>query len=330
MLLNIIIRSVGAYHPETSLSNEYFLKHFHDQGKDIDHFLTHMGRESRYMIQSDEENGLTMGTEAAKDALAQANLIGEDIDMIVFSTQVPEYTFPTNATFVHHAIQAKSHTIILDSNANCGGMSVAVEQACRYMKSNPKVNRTLVVGSDYNTLLCDPNDEVTYSNYGDAACAVILEKSETEEGFLGSSYFSETTETRENIIYPAQGLAKALRQGKGGRYLKWTPFDGSCALPPAYHSIQELLDEQHLSPEEVKAYCLSQFSLANILEIQKHFNLTNEQIIYIGDRFGYTGTSSPFLALHEGLQEGRIKRGDYVIFWTVGAGLQTIGMLFKY
>ncbi|WP_028982645.1 3-oxoacyl-[acyl-carrier-protein] synthase III C-terminal domain-containing protein [Sporolactobacillus terrae] len=328
--MKITIRSVGAYHPKTSVTNAFFLKHFQDQGKDIDHFLKHMGRKSRYMIQNETENGLTMGIEAAKDALKRAKLSGEAMDMIVFSTQVPEYTFPTNATFVHHAIHASSRTIIMDSNANCGGMTVAVDHACRYMLANPSVNQTLVVGSDYNTLVCDPNDEVTYANYGDAACAVILEKTEGESGFLGSSYYSETLENKDKIIFPSVGLSQALRKGENNRYLKWIPFDGGCALPPAYQNIQELLDVEHLQPTDVKAYCLSQFSLANILEIQNHFHLDDEQIIYIGDQYGYTGTSSPFLALYEGIKEQRINRGDYVIFWTVGAGFQTIGVLFNY
>jgi 3-oxoacyl-[acyl-carrier-protein] synthase-3 len=55
-----------------------------------------------------------------------------------------------------------------------------------------------------------------------------------------------------------------------------------------------------------------------------------DKIIYIGDKYGYTGTTSPLISLYEGIQQGRIKRGDTVLFWTVGAGHQFIVMLFKY
>ncbi|QFK73313.1 hypothetical protein F7984_12755 [Pradoshia sp. D12] len=58
--------------------------------------------------------------------------------------------------------------------------------------------------------------------------------------------------------------------------------------------------------------------------------MQSQKVIYIGDQYGYTGSSSPFLAFHEGIQDGRIKRGDYVMFWTVGAGHQFIAMLWKY
>ncbi|MBE3649126.1 3-oxoacyl-[acyl-carrier-protein] synthase III C-terminal domain-containing protein, partial [Paenibacillus polymyxa] len=55
-----------------------------------------------------------------------------------------------------------------------------------------------------------------------------------------------------------------------------------------------------------------------------------DQMIYVGDRYGYTGTSSPFIALYEGIGSGRIRRGDHVLFWTIGAGYQLVAMLFKY
>jgi 3-oxoacyl-[acyl-carrier-protein] synthase III len=58
--------------------------------------------------------------------------------------------------------------------------------------------------------------------------------------------------------------------------------------------------------------------------------LKDEQIIYIGDEYGYTGTSSPFIAFNRGIETGRIKRGDYIIFWTIGAGSESVTLLFKY
>jgi len=85
-----------------------------------------------------------------------------------------------------------------------------------------------------------------------------------------------------------------------------------------------------LSTDDVQAYCLSQFSIANIKAIQNHYGLKDQQLMYIGDRFGYTGTSSPFIALHEGIEDGKIKRGDLVLFWTIGGGYQLVAMLFKY
>lgn len=328
-MTNIRIKEVGLYHPEKSVNNTFYLEHFKQRGKDINRFLKHMGREDRYIIDNEHENALTMAIDASKNVLTKAKMKGKDIDMIVFSTQTPEYTFPTNAMFIHNAIGGHKHTIVMDSNANCAGMTVAVEQTSRNMKSNPHVKTALIVGSDYNSLICDPEDEITYSNYGDASAAVILEVTEEDTGFIDSIYCTDSV-SRENIMYPAEGLANTLRGKAQGKHIQWIPFDGSESMPYVYESFQNLMDKYALQPNDISSYCLSQFSLANILEIQKKFSLDDEQIVYVGDRFGYTGTSSPFIALHEGIESGQIKRGDYVMFWTIGAGYQIISMLFKY
>ncbi|WP_112180036.1 ketoacyl-ACP synthase III [Paraliobacillus zengyii] len=324
---NIRIKGIDIYHPGKILDNAYFINHFAERDKDIERFLTHMGRDKRYVIDNSEENGLTMGVAVARKLLKKLNLTGKDIDMIVFSTQVPETTFPTNTMFLHAAIEANSETIIFDSNANCAGMTVAVEQASYYMKANARINKTLVVGSDYNSLISNPEDEITYANYGDAAAAVVLEKTKEDSGFIDAIYHTDSV-NRDKIMYPGNGLSNI--NSEEDKYIKWLPFNADLAMPPTYRMLERLLERNNLTTNDIKAYCLSQFSLANILKIQNKFALDQKQLIYVGDRFGYTGTSSPFIALHEAVETGVVTRGDYVVFWTIGAGFQLVAMLFKY
>ncbi|MGG1942618.1 ketoacyl-ACP synthase III [Paenibacillus polymyxa] len=326
---HIRIKALGVYHPSHSLNNEYYIRHFDERGKDIRRFMEHMGRKHRYIIDDPNENGLTMGIAAAQKALEQAGMTGRDVDMIVFSTQVPESLFPMNVLFVHQAIGARHDVAVMDSNANCAGMTVAVDQASRSMLSNPDVRTALIIGSDYNSLISDPADEITYANYGDAACAVILERTEEETGFIDSLYFTDPVNI-DKILYPAQGLAATLQRNAPGKYIQWLPFDANMALPPTFELLERIIKKNGLTPQDVRAYCLSQFSLANVLKIQDHLELEDDQMIYVGDRYGYTGTSSPFIALYEGIGSGRIRRGDHVLFWTIGAGYQLVAMLFKY
>ncbi|MRG87353.1 3-oxoacyl-[acyl-carrier-protein] synthase III C-terminal domain-containing protein [Salinibacillus xinjiangensis] len=328
-MTSIKIKEVEIYHPEKVVNNDYYIQHFKEK-KDISHFLEVMGRENRYVIDNEEENGLTMGIDASKKVLKKANLTGEDIDLIVFTTQVPETTFPSNATYVHDAIDAKHDTIIMDTNANCAGMTVAVEQASYYMKANPYVSKALIIGSDYNTLVSNPEEEITYACYGDAAAAVILEKTEEEDtGFIDSIYFTDSI-NRDMIRFPKDGLTKSILENRSVSSISWLPFDGGIALPPTYEMFNKILERNHLTTKDIKAYCLSQFALSNILKIQDHYTLQDEQLIYVGDRFGYTGTSSPFIALYEGIETGRIQRGDYILFWTIGSGYELVATLFKY
>lgn len=324
---NIKISSIATYHPANLVENDFYIKHFKGQGRDISHLLTSLGREKRYIIDNDEENGVTMAIEASKRVLEKAGLKGEDLDMIIFTTHAPEYTFPTNAMFVHDAIGAKRNTIIFDMNANCAGMTIAVETASRYMLANKRVNRALVIGSDANSFITNPEQEITYANFADGAAAIVLEKTDDEAtGFIDAIYEVDST-NKNNMLFPPKGMSKANAQKATINFL---PFDGAMAIPAACKMIEDLLVENEMAIDDVDAFCLSQFALSNILKIQDHFDIPDKKIINVGHKVGYTTTSSPFFCLNEGIENGQIKRGDTILFWTIAAGHEMVAMLFKY
>lgn len=328
---HITIRQAAYYHPEHAVHNNYYLDHFQSMGKDIKRFLEVMGRDRRYIVKDEGENALTMGLKAAQKALGEAGLQGEDMDMIMFASQTPEYTYPTNALLLHNMLKGKHRTITQDSNANCAGMVSAVEQTCRYMQANPSIRYALVVGSDYSSINCNPDDEITYPNFGDAASAVILERTSGQTGFIDSLYYTDSDDCR-NIMFPACGLSNIYHDDITPEQIRirWTPFDGEVCVDAAIADMKELLVRNGLTTDDISAFCLSQFSLKNIELIRDGLALTDEKFIYVGDEFGYTATSSPFIAFQRGVEDGRIKRGDYVFFWSVGAGWQIPTMLFQY
>ncbi|SFL58477.1 3-oxoacyl-[acyl-carrier-protein] synthase-3 [Gracilibacillus orientalis] len=326
---NIKIKKVATYHPTNLVTNEPYIEHFKQKGRDITSFLEKMGKEKRYIINNREENSLTMAMEASKNVLEKSSLTGEDIDYIVFSSQVPEYTFPSNTMFVHKAIDANRHAISLDTNANCAGMVVSIEQTCRYMMGNPTINRALVVGSDHLSLLANPEEEITYATYGDAACAVILERTEEQTGFIDAVYTIDTQNV-DKIMFPEKGLKHFHQQIPEQKYINFAPFDASYGPEIMIEQIEHILEKNQLTISDISAVCISQFALSDKLKLQGHFKLNDEKVILVGNEYGYTGTSSPLIAFQEGLKNEKIKRGDYVIFWTVGAGHQFITMLFQY
>ena len=328
-MTNIKIKELAIYHPNYKVNNEFYFEHFDKRGKDIRRLLEHVGRESRYLVEStsDGETSITMAVEASKRALDKAELTGEDIDLIIFATQTPEQTIPMSSIYVHQGIKGKNKALIYDMNATCAGMSIGVEQAARNMMTNPRIERALVVGSDYFSPILDPENEVTYPLFGDAAVAAILEKSDEPGGFMDAIHYVDHTDPN-NMLFPAKGLTHLLETAEG-RYMATKPFDDAEMFPKVYGSIRELLSQYDLEPSDVKC-CFSQSNKANVKAIQENIGFSDDQIVFVADEFGYTGTSSPFLALHEGVKQGKIKRGDYVLFWTIGTGYEFVTMLIQY
>ncbi|WP_054941391.1 3-oxoacyl-[acyl-carrier-protein] synthase III C-terminal domain-containing protein [Paenibacillus ihuae] len=330
-MAGIRIKDIDIYHPSKKIDNDFFIQHFDEKGIDIRGLLTALGRESRYSIDNEEENSLTMAFEAASNVLDKTGLTGADIDLIAYASQTPEYIFPTNSLMIHRLIGGASHTICIDSNANCAGMTASVEQVSRQMMANPRIRRALVIGSDHVAPHADRNDPVYYANFGDAAAAVILERDENSVGFIDSIYQTDTC-VYGNSMFPAEGMANLGRRGvgKGEFNVKFIPFDDSICVDAASESINTLLSDNGIAPETIKAACFSQLSLPNIRAVSDKTGIGSDAAVYIGDEFGYTSTSSPFVALHEAVTTGKIERGDKVLFWTVGAGWQNVACVMEY
>jgi len=332
MIANVKILEVAVYHPENKVGNDYYIRHFAKQGKDITGLLEATGRENRYLSTDRNENPLTMGIEAATRVLAQSGIHAEDLDMIVFSSGTPEYVQPTNALKVHHALGGKSSAIVYDLNSNCVGMVVALEQISRNMIANPAIKYAMIVGSEQMNRYSRTDEEVPYSNFGDAAAAVILERQEeADAGFIGSSFYTDSS-MHDTIVLPATGFSNIYREDldEYDKRVEWLPFNTDDAFLSAKHAIERLLDENGLSKKEVKKYFLSQLSKKNIDVICEQLNEDPAKFKFIGNEFGYTGTSSPFIALAKSVEEKEIERGDIIVFWSVGSGITSCNVIYRY
>lgn len=83
-----------------------------------------------------------MAIEAAKTVLEKSKTPAEDIDMIVFASDTPEYTVPTNALLINKALGTTNANTIFDINNNCTSMVVALDNATHFMKAHKDVKKS--------------------------------------------------------------------------------------------------------------------------------------------------------------------------------------------
>lgn len=328
---NAMIKRISYYHPEHIVDNEFFIEHFKKKGEDIEGLLKTTGRKTRYISDKEEENILTMGYQAAKDVLAKAYVKPSQIGMLIFSSGTPEYMLPPNSVKMHAMLGIGQKCCVYDLNANCAGMVVALDQASRVMQSNPNIKYALIIGSDQLNRYSRYDEALAYSNFGDSACAMILENVfHTDRGLLDSDYYTNSS-NHDKMVFPAKGLSCVMRERglPDEDKLEWIPFDYSGAFHSASISIEEMLFRNNLTKDEIKKYFLSQFSWTSIERVCEELREDIRKFTFVGDEFGYTGTTSPMLACARAMENGELRSGDNIIFWTVGAGTTCACALYK-
>ena len=133
MVKNVVIKEIGIYTPSNEVGNEYFVEHFRRLGVDAKGLMKHLNRQKRFLADRDKSS-LSMGYEAAINALEKANMAPNDLDMIVFASDTPEYTSPTNALKLNQMLNATNANRVFDMNCNCIGMLVAMDVIAGYVQ----------------------------------------------------------------------------------------------------------------------------------------------------------------------------------------------------
>lgn len=334
MFTNVHITGVGSYHPNKKVGNQFFINHFKSYQLDehAEALMQKLGRETRTLA-DENETGISMSLEAAKKALQKAQLKPIDLDMIISVSDTPEYLSPCCALLIKNQLHAENAHAVFDMNANCVGMLTAMDTAARYLKTDSKYNRIMVVGS----LLISPHaridDMVAYGCTGDGAAAIILEKriETAERGLLGSRMFTDD-EYYWSITMPSCGISKIanLDQENENRKMLWKPFDFSFLSEKWTDLIKNLLFDFNKKIDDVSHYFMSQFSKSDVELTMSNLGASIENSIFIGNKYGYTGCTSPIMALDEKLKTEHFDADDLIVFCSVASGYSMTALLYKW
>ncbi len=332
MFNNLKIIGVGTYHPEEEIDNGYFVDHFKKLDQDPSALMNHLGREKRFKAKKfGNENSLTMAFEASKKAISDAGIYAEDIDMIVYASDFPEYVSPTNALMISSMLKSKAN-IVFDMNSNCISMISALDIINSYIQ-NKSIKNVLLVSSCMITPFAKEDDIVVYPSTADASAAVILQKIQGEHrsGVIDSKFFTDSS-YNWTIKLPACGFSRITDTSVEAKMkmMEWNQFDFSFLSENWTKLINSLLETNNLKPEDISLYLFSQFSKADILSTIAKLHVREEKVIFVGNKYGYTGPTSPILALNEAKENNKIIDGSYAVMCSVGSGYTMGALLYKF
>jgi 3-oxoacyl-[acyl-carrier-protein] synthase-3 len=329
---NVDIVGLEIYHPNNKVENDFFINHFSKMGVDAEPLMKHLGRKERYLA-NEGENSLTMAFEAAKKAIVKSKIAPEDLDMIIFVSETPEYLVPTNALKLNNMLNIKCAHLVFDMNDNCIGMLTAMDLASRYMLTNRRIKYALIVGSLYITGMVRKDCVISYPNIADGSAAIILQNvsdSKIKSGYIDCNYYTNSM-NHDFMESPKCGFSNLHNKDieENDKKLLWIPHDVSFFSDDWKQLITDLLERNGLEPDDINQYIFSQFSIPDGLLTLEKLGVSVEKTMTIGEKYGYTGCASPFFALHDAIEAGKVTQGDYIVLFSVGAGYTMSAVLLK-
>lgn len=279
------------------------------------------GIERRH-VANDEHGSSHLAIEAAKMAMDNAGITAQDLDAIIFCTVTPDQLFPASANLLQGMLEA-NHVPSFDINAACSGYMCGLATANAFIETGLYKN-ILLVGAEVASKFMDWDYRNTSVLFGDGAGAAILR---AEEGDHGVKYIELGTDGENHHILeaPGDGSREPITPENVNDHPYRIEMDGQELFKRAVRKLAELgeraLEETGLTIDDIKVYVPHQANARIIEAACSRMNMPLERTIININETGNTIAATIPMALHEAVEQGRLERGDYVMFASYGAGL---------
>jgi len=329
-LRNAVIKSVGAYAPEKVLPNGYFNELL---GEDVDTWLReNLAIKERHWC-AENESTADLAVNAGEIALQRAGLSAERIDLIIVTTDTPEYISPSTASVVQDRLGA-ANAGTFDINSACAGFVTGLDMAAKYIRSDKSYNNILVIGAYAMSKYLDMSDKKTVTLFADGAGAAILSaESEKESGFLASRLHTEGKYHDWMGIYTGGTKSPATieRIRNKDHYLKFVKKFPKELNPIIWENmIKNVCGKSNLKPNQIDHFFFTQININSIWETLDKLAIPRERGHTIMDRYAYTGSACIPMALNDAFEKGKINKGENIIFMGSGGGLAFACAAFKW
>lgn len=267
-----------------------------------------------------------MATIAARAALAERGVEATELNAIIVCTVTPDMMFPATACLVQNQLGAKG-AWGFDLLAACSGFVYGLTTAAHLVMAGTH-EKVLVIGADTMSRIIDYTDRSTCILFGDGAGAMLVEAGEDgDHGFIGS--LNEIDGSGGDFLkQPAGGSRLPASAGTVEDRLHFVKQEGQqvfkYAVRKMYEACRDLLDKHNIPVSEVKLLIPHQANRRIISAAAERLGLPDDQVIVNIDRYGNTTAATIPLATREAVEAGKLKKGDLVIFASVGAGY-TVG-----
>jgi 3-oxoacyl-[acyl-carrier-protein] synthase-3 len=324
------ITGTGLYAPGNPVDNSFFNQKY---DRDLNTFLREQRNiKTRHFMSSDQATS-DLVLPAAQEAMKNAGVRAEDLDLIIVATDTPEYVSPSTAAVVQFRLGA-TRAGTFDLNTACAGFVTAVDVASKYIAADERYKNILVVGAYGMSKYFDWDDYKVTSVFADGAGAAIVSASEkADHGILASMLATDgqyhdymgiyAGGTRTPISLESVAAKKHLLQ-----FTKRIPPETNSVIwPQLTHA---LLDRIGKRLSDVDHFFFTQINIGSIIETMKKFEAPLEKAHNVMDKFGYTGSACIPMALADAAHAHKLRDGDLLMVLGSGGGMSMAAMAIRW
>lgn len=325
-MVNAVITGIGAYLPETKLTNEDLSKMVDTNDEWI---MTRVGIKERRILKGEGLGASDMGAEAVKDLLAKKNLKPEDIDLVVCTTVTPDAPVPSTAAIICDKCDIRD-AIAFDMNGACSGFLYGLDLVAQYIRTGYK-KRAILVSAEKMSAITDYTDRTTCVLFGDAATACLIEPTEESIGLMDSNLHTDGM-GRHWLKVIAGGSVKPASHETVDNHEHFVYQEGKqvfkYAVTRMADATVDIMKKNNLVADDIAWLVPHQANLRIIDATADRMELPKDKVMINIQKYGNTTSATIPLCLYE--WEKQLKKGDTLIFAAFGAGFTWGALYYKW
>ncbi|NEU57416.1 3-oxoacyl-ACP synthase [Halorussus sp. MSC15.2] len=288
-----------------------------------------MGVREKRVCPPDADHATDMCVKAAEDALADAEVAPQDVDVVLYhGSEYKDFVVWSAAANVAERLGAED-AFAVESYALCAGAPLAIRQAKSQLLADAPETALLVSASREEDLVDYGNEDSSFMfNFGSGACAMVLETDPADartRATVRESAAITDGSFSEDVVMPAGGSRN----------------------PPSHATVEQGLHTLDVPDPEGMKERLADVSLPNFLDVADealarsdcgrddldfvaltHMKRSFHDLLtdrldaesYYLDEYGHVQSVDQILALDEGLSRGLVESGDLLCFLAAGTG----------
>lgn len=325
--LPISIRGTGRAIPDKVLTNDDFVKMLDTSDEWI---RTRTGIRERH-IAADGQSTVDLAAAAAQQAIENARIVPDDIDMIICATITPECITPATACFVQQRLGI-ARIPAFDVSAACSGFVYAMITASHFIGQG-EVENVLIIGAECMSRFTDYTDRSTCILFGDGAGAAVIGRAQKED--QGIHYWDLGADGRlaDVIITPAGGSRLPASHQTVEDKLHTLKMNGREVYKYVVVKMQEVIEQtmaaKELTPDDIAMVIPHQSNLRIIESATQKMGFPENKVFVNIDRYGNMSGASIGVALDEVMKGGFANPDQWIILAGFGAGMTWATALVK-